>query len=91
VRATLKFFTWFYSDPVSTATALAQGFAPLPDAVRQLVVDRLRADVQCEGRAVYVPEGLVRRKVRMVGLGPLSLVLSMLHSRASRPRACAAL
>ncbi len=77
VRATLKFFTWFYSDPVSTATALAQGFAPLPDAVRQLVVDRLRADLQCAGRAVYVPEGLVRRKVRMVGLGPLSGVLSM--------------
>ena len=51
--ATVKFWRWFYTSPVSTAIAARNGFASLTGPVRDIVLSRLEQDVTCNGQPVY--------------------------------------
>lgn len=55
-RELVLFWEWFYTDPVPRNLARLNGFAPLPEMVREVVVDALIDDVQCsDGSQALVP------------------------------------
>ena len=54
VRQTMEFFTWFYQSKTVEDIAATEGYAPLPELVREKVLQRLGSDILCEGMKLFL-------------------------------------
>jgi ABC-type phosphate transport system substrate-binding protein len=55
VQGTVEFFQWFLVSSLMADWLMALSFAPLPPAVQSFVLQRFLADMECDGRPVWVP------------------------------------
>eukprot|EP00667_Euglena_gracilis_P001143 EG_transcript_1143 len=68
VRAMMAFWLWFWYSTDMNTVAHTLGFSPLPEVVRDFIVDRFIADVTCGGGPVWQ----VAKPVEIAGYGPES-------------------
>jgi len=47
---TLSFWLWFYSSPAAVKVAAEFGFASLPEDLRTEMMNKLKTDIECEGK-----------------------------------------
>ncbi|KAK3281948.1 hypothetical protein CYMTET_10291, partial [Cymbomonas tetramitiformis] len=67
VKHTVAYWNWFLSDPLVRSLAARHGFAPIPDAVTNIVLSRLNADVLCNGKHASLSEDNALRTVQVSG------------------------
>ena len=53
VRETMQFWVWFWNSKTVQSIARREGFAPLPDALADQVMQRFVTDVTCDGRLAW--------------------------------------
>ena len=81
VRATVKFWNWFYTSELAANIVRKNFFVPLPDLVKQPVLEKLRS-LKCNGEiALQDSESVVVQKVIAPGIAdPIVMTLLGLYT-----------